>query len=372
MASVAKKASCCVIGAGVSGLTTAIELLNRDLQVTVLADAAGAGTTSSAAAAFWYPFWVGNEPDHSWYRPIWAWDTFLALEQFTEIFDSGVSRVRLIEYFDSEISHDRLRSIVEGMWWRAMPGLRFEEFSQHDVSHITCLNRSFQSGIAFETLVVNMSFYLPFLFDSLSRLGGHHEVRHVTTGDLEGLCKEFDFVVNCAGLGARELVCDDTIVPNQGIVVQMSPLSVIKNILLAHTGPVFNQRPLYIVPRGGPDPDIILGGTLNEGVEGTPKKLHWKQIEGEPWAFQEDVFTVLQHCRSLEPRLLGAETIGVSVGYRPSRKPARVEPEFERTGLIGRLFHNYGHGGGGVTLSWGCAREVVKWVEWFNQSESNP
>jgi D-amino-acid oxidase len=40
-------------------------------------------------------------------------------------------------------------------------------------------------------------------------------------------------------------------------------------------------------------------------------------------------------------------------GLRPVRPTVRVERE-------GRVVHNYGHGGAGYTLSWGCAQEVVR------------
>jgi D-amino-acid oxidase len=43
------------------------------------------------------------------------------------------------------------------------------------------------------------------------------------------------------------------------------------------------------------------------------------------------------------------------VGLRPIRPEVRLERE-------GRIVHNYGHGGAGYTLSWGCAEDVVKAV----------
>jgi D-amino-acid oxidase len=46
------------------------------------------------------------------------------------------------------------------------------------------------------------------------------------------------------------------------------------------------------------------------------------------------------------------------VGLRPFRKSGvRVERDELRDGRT--VIHNYGHGGSGFTLSWGCAREVV-------------
>jgi D-amino-acid oxidase len=46
------------------------------------------------------------------------------------------------------------------------------------------------------------------------------------------------------------------------------------------------------------------------------------------------------------------------VGLRPFRRSGvRLERDQLRDGRI--AIHNYGHGGAGFTLSWGCAREVL-------------
>jgi D-amino-acid oxidase len=48
----------------------------------------------------------------------------------------------------------------------------------------------------------------------------------------------------------------------------------------------------------------------------------------------------------------------VVTGWRPVRSQVRVEGERLTPERI--LLHNYGHGGAGVTLSWGCASDVVR------------
>ena len=57
------------------------------------------------------------------------------------------------------------------------------------------------------------------------------------------------------------------------------------------------------------------------------------------------------------PELDRSKIIGESVGLRPSRSEVRLESEKVDGTLI---IHNYGHGGAGVTLSWGCADEVTR------------
>ena len=94
------------------------------------------------------------------------------------------------------------------------------------------------------------------------------------------------------------------------------------------------------VPHGA---HVVLGGVAQPDVWDT-----------EPDAAIAD--RILARCRSVEPRLAEAEVIEHRVGLRPQRDVVRVEEER----IAGaRCIHNYGHGGLGVTLSWGCASEVA-------------
>ena len=56
------------------------------------------------------------------------------------------------------------------------------------------------------------------------------------------------------------------------------------------------------------------------------------------------------------------------VGLRPFRD-AGFRVEAERIGNK-LLIHNYGHGGAGFTLSWGCARSVLGLVRAFSFPET--
>lgn len=374
--------SIAVIGAGVVGLTTGIELLKHDYQVTIVADSALDGTTSSVAAAFWYPFWTGNEPDHSWYKATWAWETFLKLDELVSDPASGITRAALLEYFDSSIPSSLLTSTLNGMWWKVIPRTRFEMLLASEVANVRFCRAphgdlKFQAGMKFETLVINMSCYLEYLQGMFSRDGGQLDIPHyLASSDLEQLCGKYDFVVNCSGQGSHDLINDKRLVPKQGVVLHLPPIEAVRDVTLVHTG-MFANNPLYVVPRGGAIRDTVLGGTitLTSGVP-RPKHIAWNRLGQETRAIQIDAENILAECRAMLHILAKYEPLTVSVGYRPVRifgdagspsertAPVRLEPETAGA-MAGRIVHNYGHGGGGVTLSWGCAAEVRRWIEWL-------
>jgi D-amino-acid oxidase len=103
---------------------------------------------------------------------------------------------------------------------------------------------------------------------------------------------------------------------------------------------------VFIVPRGR---DMLLIGGLTEAHE-------WGLDIG--LGSYPPVGDMLARCRVLLPVLESAEIDAgdpVRVGLRPFRR-GNVRLELE-PGT--RIIHNYGHGGSGVTFSWGCALEAA-------------
>ena len=99
------------------------------------------------------------------------------------------------------------------------------------------------------------------------------------------------------------------------------------------------EGPTYVVPR---EHDVVVGGTAQEG--------EWSRTPDPRTAEQ-----VLARATRLVPQLEGARVLAHRVGLRPARPSVRLE-------RVGDVVHCYGHGGAGVTLSWGCADEVVSLV----------
>jgi D-amino-acid oxidase len=64
------------------------------------------------------------------------------------------------------------------------------------------------------------------------------------------------------------------------------------------------------------------------------------------------------------PALERCRVLGHRVGLRPVRPTVRVETErsLDRDGGPRVVVHCYGHGGGGITLAWGCAADVLQAV----------
>jgi len=300
-----------VVGAGVIGLTCAVRLLEAGQRVDVLARDLPRETTSAVAAAIWYPYraWPADRV-LAWARD--SYDVFgsIAAEQS----DSGV---RMQEGTEVVSRRDELP------WWSAaVPDLR----------ETVEVPSGYDGGWTFTAPVVEMPLYLDWLAARVVALGGS-----ITRLNLHGLPATGaggpDAVVDCSGIGAKFLAADPSVHPVQGQVVLVEQVG-LERWWLDSVG---TEGPMYVVPRSR---DVVVGGTATEG--------EWSRTPSP-----EVASAILRRALRLVPELAGAEVLGHRVGLRPSRPEVRLE-------RVGDVVHCYGHGGAGVTLSWGCAREVAE------------
>ena len=290
-----------VVGAGVVGLTCAVRLLEAGHRVDVVARDLPLETTSAVAAALWYPYRaLPKDRVLSWSRTSYA--VFDALADTDP--ECGVRMLPGTEV---------LREPHGDPWWReAVPGVELTRG----------VPAGWTDGWSFTTPVADMHVYLGWLAGRVEDLGGT-----ITRLNLSALPS--GPVVNCSGLGARLLASDRTVVPVRGQVAYVEQVGLERWWL-------DNSGPTYVVPR---QHDIVVGGTDVEG--------EWSRTPSA-----ETAADILDRASRLVPELRGAKVLRHKVGLRPVRPAVRLE-------RVGDVVHCYGHGGAGVTLSWGCAEEVV-------------
>ena len=303
-----------MIGAGVSGLSSGIRLLENDWEVTIWASEFSPNTTSDIAAALWYPFL--SAPVEK--TDVWGSNTYKVLENLSGLPDTGVTMTRTYEYFRDPQSDPSWKDVVQDFERRTgdLPNGYVECFS-------------------FVTPVIEMPLYLGWLRKRYDSLGG--SLRQRTIPDFDVLPDTFDVVVNCTGLESGVLLDDGEVYPVRGQIIRVR-----SSISEMHLDQQIETL-TYIVPRSE---DVVLGGVAQQG--------NWNLGLSD-----EDRDSILKKCSSIIPELRDAEIIEDLVALRPGRTVVRLEKEF-----LGNhpVVHNYGHGGSGVTLSWGCADEVVELV----------
>jgi D-amino-acid oxidase len=307
-----------VIGAGVCGLTTAICLAEAGLTVTIRA-ARLPGATSMAAGAIWGPHLVEQG------GRVAAWSS-AGLETLGDLASrpgTGVAMARGTEAW---------RQPAEPPGWSGqVPAFRRCAAAE--------LPDGFVAGWQYTAPVLTMPVYLDYLLDRFT--GGGGQVQVATVGSLAEAAADAPVVVNCTGIGARDLVPDPDLVPVRGQAVIVANPGITDFFI----GPADAAPDLvYMFPHGD---TVLLGGTEQPG--------DWNP-DPDPAVTRR----ILADCAAVEPRLAGAEIVVQRVGLRPVRP--RVRLEAERFGPGRLLVHNYGHGGAGVTLSWGCAREITEQV----------
>jgi D-amino-acid oxidase len=257
-------------------------------------------TTSSVAAAIWYPYLAFPQDRVT----AWGRTTYDAFAALADVDGSGVAMRNGTEVFKEPAADP---------WWvEAVP--RLDRVTPPD---------GYAEAWSFVTPVVDMPRYLAWLATRVLDAGAT-----ITRLGLSAL-PEGPLVVNCSGLGSRLLAADTTTTPVRGQVV------VVEQVGLAEWW-LDEEGPTYVIPRGD---DIVLGGTDDAG-------------EWDRGPSPEVAADILRRAAALVPAVARARVLAHKVGLRPARPAVRLE-------RVGDVIHCYGHGGAGVTLSWGCADEVA-------------
>jgi len=312
-----------VLGAGVCGLSCAERLLECGFETEVWAREHQRATTSTIAGAIWYPF-------HA--NPIervrgWAFESLARYQEIAPDPASGVVFRMGTEVFAP--------GVEPAEWVKELPKLR--ELDTRE------LPLGAARGVEFQAPVVETPIYMAWLERRVTRLGARFSTRNVLA--FEEAFEHAPIVVDAAGLGARALAQDSDLHPVAGQIVHLEQQG-FERFWFDFSGP----QPTYVIPRAQ---DVVLGGSL--------------EAEDADDATRSNALAAIRaRCFALEPRLAMARELGTSRGSRPARSVVRLEAQSPRKERL--LVHDYGHGGAGITLAWGCAEEVARIARTWRES----
>ena len=249
-----------VIGCGTVGLTTARQLQRRGFDVTIYAKSIPPDTTSNKALAGFTP--TSGLVDRDLRTPEW---------------DAQFRRA-------AEISYEQLQLLVGGgygvSWINSYRMLSEPPAVPEERSLSPLLPASLQTGevvlqpgehpfpsrFATRTswLLIEPAIYLEALVRDVLLFGGRIVIRQFATSrDLLSLRESL--IVNCTGLGARELFKDDDLIPVKGQLTMLVPQPEVDYATAGGVpgSPTARGGFIHMAPRSD---GIALGGTAERGV----------------------------------------------------------------------------------------------------------
>ena len=368
-----------IIGGGVTGLVTAWLLLDRGYRVHVVSKEWATFTeeqrlTSQIAGALWeYPPAVcGQHTDpislsksKGWSMTAYnIWKTIASDPALSALSGVCMKTSRFFFPFPVETDPSQYNKMRE-----------IQNSGVHNFVHSPSLipeagiNPSYGAldAYAHDSPIIDTDVAMSWLM-LLIRSKGAHLHTEIITGDLlpqeDTLLSQYgaDVLINCTGLAARDLANDETCYPLRGALLRIvndgqdfpkitSSLAITAGIDAAHDNEI-----VFIVPRN--DDVLLIGGIAQPNQWNLDLKLDSPEIV-RMRARAEKFLPALKHAR------LDAE-YPLAQGLRPAReKNVRVEREgrVSADGKRSRIVHSYGQGGGGWSLSFGCANDVLGLVE---------
>jgi len=299
-----------VVGSGIIGLTTAISLQKVGFQVAIITKELYNNTLSSIVGAIWFPYSV--EPIQKANQ--WAATAF-------HHYEAEVGKAEGVSMLPFKVLS------VPGQdnsWVDHLPKENITKSSED-------LPLGYNEAITAMVPLIEPPLYLPYLVELFTQNGG--TIKQLTITSLEELKALNNVVVNCTGLGAKEICNDEHLFAMRGQILQAEKLDHDPIVSQAVKGELS-----YLINRSQ---DSIIGGTDYD---------HDYNLNPE----EADTNLIIDRIKKLgvtsEIKLKN-----ILVGLRPKRYSIRCEQDEKQA----NIYHNYGHGGAGFTVAWGCAEHIA-------------
>ncbi|KAK3794629.1 hypothetical protein RRG08_003775 [Elysia crispata] len=320
-----------VLGAGINGLSSAVCVQQACplAQIQVVAEHFSPDTTGDGSAGFWTPYLLGGDNVERSMNLCEV--TYRHMMQLARSPLAGQIKIQKLSGYNLYCG---LPPVIP-LWAKSVEG--FRQLTQEEMKQYPTVD----SATFFTSVNMDVPHYMDWLMKRFRSKGGMFTQRKIE--NIEEIASECDILINCSALSARFLFKDEQVYPTRGQVWKVHA-TWIKHFYFAVAK---EKDSLYVLP--GVD-YVTVGGTAQAGDWNT---------NPDP----KDAARIWEQALVHWPELTHATPVQAWAGLRPSRPSIRLEPEsLNMHGRPLEVIHNYGHGGSGITMHWGCALEVTAMV----------